>query len=1132
MDVMKKKQMLAMLVMLSLLQTTAYADYLKPALTQGDKFDGLVWWHDGELYAKNEDGVVQKLEIVTDTDGHRVATANIKGDVTGTALDYSFGWQSSLTHPTDELILSFDGNVDVGYTNQNNLDGVRGGGFTVGTDTFDMTIKMQNDKTLYVGTPASDHNAAFQLFDYVNEGKENPVNLKILGGNIVTHFERNYDSDTVSVFGAVMNLNGYIKPGTITVNNESITSTLADNFSSKYTVSGAELSYGNLNITTNNFTLGSTKKRFDKGAWLGSESTVIYNIGKELEWYVEEQGALVVSGSRITFSGAGNALFNVADGKNTAGIWISDKSEADTGNGINSLIIDGGVYGLIAKTGSSFDMKGNRLNLKNNDYGVYLNDSNATYKFNEIELANKKYGFYLNKSNVTTSSNNLTITNDSGWAVCLFNGSTADLSANITTIEEDIYSKASAFKLKSNNSTVNGQVRILDGGTANFSSFNDDSAGVTTIKHTTSDAVTATSDEDEISKILFKQATFINSQGDEEYHADKQGVRTNSAIRANRNSEITLENTAGIYGDIIAGRGNDNENAVGGKVSINSIEGADFKGDVLAGNGGEINFTLNNANYEGRVDDYADATLKDIVFRREEFDVDVTKGGTVNMTLNKSNWDARGQSFVTELTFENGGSVNLVDDNETDGSGVHGNSVTIRNLKGDGTFNMTLNSADHSLGDMLYIGKNEGKQTINIVGGITGGLENISEDNPLRFATVGIDSISDVPEVNNSGIKAYTRDAGFADIEYYVDKEVFDKNDNENEKYNGSGNGETVDKPGNNFVENELVGERKDAVNWIITGAKELGEGGSQVSDAGKTIINMSRANYNNAIYMDRLNKRMGEARYINGEEDEGMWVRLRHDRIGKDEQFRSQNTMYEVGYDQKQECDNGERRIGMAIDYMDGKTSYTGIAGDGDIKRYGLWLYDTWLGNKGHYVDYVAKWGHLENDFDIMAKSTGEKITGDYSNNVFSISAEYGRKKEMGNDWYFEPQAQVQLARVTGADYETSQGTKVSVDGINSLIGRAGFRLGKDFGTKKQNTVYLKADVLHEFLGEQDMYVRDNTFNGSQTFENEGTWYDVGFGFAAKMSKNSYAFMDFEKSFGNDNEETYQINVGMQWSF
>lgn len=306
----------------------------------------------------------------------------------------------------------------------------------------------------------------------------------------------------------------------------------------------------------------------------------------------------------------------------------------------------------------------------------------------------------------------------------------------------------------------------------------------------------------------------------------------------------------------------------------------------------------------------------------------------------------------------------------------------------------------------------------------------------------------------------------------------------------------------------------------------------SGLTDAGKTMLNMSRANYSNAIYMDRLNKRLGEARYINSEEDEGMWVRIRHDRIGKDDAYRSQNTMYELGYDQKQECDNGERRVGMAIDYMHGDTGYDQIAGKGEIDRYGLWLYDTWMGDKGHYADYVAKWGHLSNDFEIY-NSRGE-VTGDYSNNVFSVSAEYGRKKDIGNDWYFEPQVQAQLARVTGADYTTSQGTKVSVDGINSLIGRAGFRLGKDFGEEKQSTVYIKADVLHEFLGDQDIRAFDGTTSGWQavSYENEGTWYDVGLGFAAMMSKNSYAFMDFEKSFGNDNDETYQINVGIQWSF
>ena len=166
------------------------------------------------------------------------------------------------------------------------------------------------------------------------------------------------------------------------------------------------------------------------------------------------------------------------------------------------------------------------------------------------------------------------------------------------------------------------------------------------------------------------------------------------------------------------------------------------------------------------------------------------------------------------------------------------------------------------------------------------------------------------------------------------------------------------------------------------------------------------------------------------------------------------------------------------------------------------------------------------------MARTTGEKITGDYSNNVFSASAEYGKKNDMGGGWYFEPQAQLQFARVTGADYVTSQDTKVSLDGINSLIGRAGFRLGRDLD--ENSTVYVKADLLHEFLGDQTISAYDITTNGvyRETFENKGTWYDVGFGFATAIGKNSYAFMDFEKSFGNDNDETYQVNAGVQWTF
>ena len=1195
----KKRTLMTALVLLNIIQGNVYADYLKPALTQGDNFDGLVWWHDGGLYAKDEDGEVKKLDIEKDENGHRTATANIKGDVSGIALDYSFGWQSSLMHPTDELILNFDGNVDVGYTDQNNWEGISGNGFTVGTDTFDMTIKLQNDKTLFIGLPKGATDAAFALVDYENAGKANSVNLSVLGGNIVTHYEGVYDDDNLAVFGAWTNKNGGIDPGTITINNESITATLDNDFQmgTDYLISGTELQRGTLNLNTKIFTLGSAEKRFDKGAWVYDRSLASYDVSNNLKWYVEDYGALVGSASTIEFSGSGTAVIDVASKINSGGIWLTGESKASTGeNGINSLTIRGAAYGLVAQSGSSFDMKGNKLIVENVTQGIYLNDSDANYAFNTVILDNdsyvsnvknnseltinanyltatsNKYGFSADGSTLNLKGGNFTVNNtdrniwlnnkasgdvavdelklnDAKYSILLQNGSDISLATNYLDIKNEditsatgiylseksiadieagqsvinsvfaVYAKNnSEYSLKTNYGNITGQIKMVDGSNAIFSGLESEDFGSVSIKTETHDAVTAVSDIDELSKIDFKQATYINSQGDEEYHAEKQGVRTKSAIRANRNSNITLDKAAGIYGDIIAGRGVDNSNLAGGKITVNSIDYVDFKGDVLAGNTGEINFTLNNSNYEGRIDDYADATLKGIVFRPEEFDVAVTEGGTVNLTLNNSTWTAHGQSFVTSVNFgQEGGVIDLSKDEN--------NSVTIRNLKGNGTFNMLLNSADHSVSDMLYIGKNEGIQTINIVGGITGGLENISADNPLRFATVGVDTVDDLPGVENSGISAYTRGAGLYNLEYYVDKEKYDKQDENNELYNGSGDGQGVDKPGNDFVEDALVANSQgQAVNWIITGAEK-----TDMSDSGETIVNMSHANYKNAVYMDRLYKRLGEARYIDG--DEGMWVRLRHDRIGMKDEFRSMNTMYQIGYDKlDNKDDKGERHIGAAIDYMDGSTSYSDIYGEGETKRWGFWMYDTWLGSKGHYADYIVKFGHLYNEFDLKDKDSGEKVTGDYDNNVFSISAEYGRKKDIGNNWYFEPQAQLQLARVTDAEYKTSQDTDIYVDGINSLIGRAGFRLGKD--VDERSTVYVKADILHEFLGDQRIVAGDVTGSLDKTYENKGTWYDVGFGFATAVGHDSYAYLDFEKSFGNDNDDTYQINAGLQWNF
>lgn len=597
---------------------------------------------------------------------------------------------------------------------------------------------------------------------------------------------------------------------------------------------------------------------------------------------------------------------------------------------------------------------------------------------------------------------------------------------------------------------------------------------------------------------------------------------------------MAVKNTASITGNIEA-VGTDSKINIGGILQTDTQNFArsndtgktsiNITGDVQAANGATIDLSLGDGAYfAGRVDDYkdADSTLwddsnfnHDSLFD-EEFvkDNKVESSGSVNLTLgNNSTWFVTEQSWATTVNTDK----SIID--LTNGNNKN-YAVHIGTLNGDAKFIVNLDpdsEATINNGNMIYVYDGTNANNLNLqINNEREVLTGLANGEKLRFATVANAG-------GGFGDTYVARGRGVINSGFSIEYEDYDTADTEeNNKYNGGTEFDET-KPGSDYVD----GIYKDGQNVYLVRdtSKDAGK-----SDSGATIINMSRANYKNAIYMDRLNKRMGEMRYVNGEEEQGLWVRLRHDRIGQSGDFRSMNTMYEVGYDVKQPTDNGEHRIGMAIDYMRGSTTYDDIMGKGETKRYGLWLYDTWLGEKGHYTDYIVKWGHLSNDFDIRDKDSLENITGDYSNNVFSVSAEYGKKNDMGNNWYFEPQAQLQLARVTGADYVTTQGSKVNVDGINSLIGRAGFRIGRDMD--ENSTVYLKADLLHEFMGDQTVTAADATGTLREEFENKGTWYDVGFGFAAKMSKNSYAFMDFEKSFGNDNDETYQINAGMQWMF
>lgn len=616
---------------------------------------------------------------------------------------------------------------------------------------------------------------------------------------------------------------------------------------------------------------------------------------------------------------------------------------------------------------------------------------------------------------------------------------------------------------------------------------------------------------------------------------DRAQVQINYANTTDSEGKAVLSS---VTGDILS--------AYAGSVNIapksTTSDGLVVTGNLLAGNNGELTVDIGaNGVLTGRADDYGDAGfIKDsehTTFFDPAFSSEIFKGGQVNLKLgDNARWNVTGQSWITDISVADGAKnvlIDLVNANTDRNSTAH--ALTVYNLKGNATFNMSLDG-NRDVSDMLYIRNANGEYNVNVVDAVTvddmykGGL------NGLRFATVGAGS--------KAKFRAFTYDKGALNVEYEVATDSYDNNP-ENDIYNGTEM--SHEKPGSTVVDglfgyeegavatlalnDEAVAKAADGTISETTNFKLVDRKDATPSDSGKTIIDHARANYANAVQLDTLNKRQGEMRFSQGHED-GLWARIRHDDIGKRSSFRLDNTMVEVGVDSRYVKETGEFHTGVAFDYMNGDTDYHHISGEGDLDRYGVWFYTTWLGNEGDYTDFIIKCSLIDNEYKIYAPTTGEKITGDYDNNVISVSLEHGKKYSNEESWFIEPQAQLQYAYVTSAEYTNSQGTDVRLDGIHSLIGRVGVRAGKDVTRDNPFTFYARGDIMHEFMGKQDIKAKDATGTMRVRYENDDTWYSAGLGMSYQHNKDKYYFLEAEKVFGGSNTSSYIVSGGVRFLF
>ena len=550
---------------------------------------------------------------------------------------------------------------------------------------------------------------------------------------------------------------------------------------------------------------------------------------------------------------------------------------------------------------------------------------------------------------------------------------------------------------------------------------------------------------------------------------DEPAVVIASANNSNVNLKATQKLT--LKGDSVID--NDNSKVIIGNNS--STLQTELEGNIINKNNGYIAAFVNNggSSFTGNTNDahWQDVTTRDAG----------NKG--IHLTLNDGSvWNDFDYDSTIQVLDTSKAKVDMQDDKFK--------GLFIGTLKGDkSTFNMDIDAGTTNNSDRLYIaGTHTGNHYIT--------LNNVNADG------------------NTDGA------AGTVLVSVKDEQGKFLANDKESSlywyKYTLDHQDSTTDGYKTDWYLKEVE----------IIPAYPLNPANPRPTTSVDAVDATQRLAFANWVEDDKLMQRMGDLRHETNNE-EGVWVRVKGGKYSGDG-FSNRHTMYQLGYDDVvKNTDKLKRYQGVAFSYDDGKNSFN--RGSGKLKAKSIGFYSTDIRNKGHYLDLALKIYDADSNFTVF-DTEGKKITGAFDNSGISLSAEYGRKKYLDEHWSIEPQAQLTLGYLGGARYTTSNGIHVSQSDPNSVLGRIGCNFMYDMD--KKNTVYLKANWLHQFAGNYGVTLTNG--NDSLRIDNHDhdTWFEYGLGFACMIGKNNHLYADVERSTGGSLRKDWQWNAGMFWTF
>ena len=273
-------------------------------------------------------------------------------------------------------------------------------------------------------------------------------------------------------------------------------------------------------------------------------------------------------------------------------------------------------------------------------------------------------------------------------------------------------------------------------------------------------------------------------------------------------------------------------------------------------------------------------------------------------------------------------------------------------------------------------------------------------------------------------------------------------------------------------------------------------------------------------IMMNDVRKRMGDLRVSEG--THGVWARYNGGEMSGSG-MKADFNMIQVGVDTVPV--DGAPRFGVAFSYA--QTEAEGDAGlaKTELDSYSLAVYGTKMYDNGMFVDVIGRLATTDSEITVLQN----QATMD--NLAVSVSGELGWRFDVTKSMFVEPSVEATYTYTNGSTFTMGRGT-YELESAESLVGRAGVAAGLKCPNNK-GEVYVRAAVVHEFMGDTTMNSRIGNFNAKPIVtDGKDTWFEYAIGANFNVNKNTYVYADIERTGGSALDEDWRANVGVRFSF